>query len=450
MALLGCGEPPCGNADTPTAAVGQGNVLIVVLDDVGVEALAPWDIGPMPARTPTIDCLCERGLRFTQAWASPVCSPTRGEVQTGRYSRRQDLGTILLPNEALPYELPDNGGGLAKVAGRAGYRTGFFGKWHLAEPTHAMAASHPNRFGFDRFAGSIANLNTTTSGHERNDYCLWQRIEDGVSHDVVTYPTTTTVDDALEFVGRDVGPWLVVLSFNAPHVPLHRPPEELVGEPVQAFSRDHGMFLAMIEAVDSELGRFLRSLPPETLANTTIVLFGDNGTARAQIPPQLGLSEGKGSLAEAGVRVPVVVAGLGVLQPGVSDALVHVVDILPTVVELVGGHTDALLDGRSWLPVMADSAEAVHSVVYSSQFGNVGGPPVDLDRALRGPRHKWMVGSDGVQRFFEVGPDRLDQGADLLLGTLTPDEEAELERLRSELAALEKSFAQESGRPVAK
>jgi arylsulfatase A-like enzyme len=418
-------------------------VLVVVLDDVGVEQLEPWGLAPQPARTPTIDCLCERGLRFSQAWASPSCSPTRSELLTGHYNRRTGVGTIFTPDDPL-VELSTDFDSLADVGRRAGYATGLFGKWHLAEPTSPGAATHPNRSGFDRFAGSLANLNTSTDGHVGNGYGGWQRIVDGVPGRTEVYPTTATVDDALDFVA-EVGdqPWLVVLSFHAPHVPFHWPPARLWGPQPWGVTFDQRRYLAMLEAVDTELGRFLRSLPDQQRADTHVIVMGDNGTVGEVIPEPLP-PVGKTTLNELGVRVPMVISGPAVERPGeVSDALVHVVDVLPTVADRLGVEHEAL-DGRSWGPVFLDPDAEVHETVASSRYFPLGlGEPSTLDATIRDATHKLVRHSDGVEELFEVGPDRLVEGPDLLDGPLTPEEEARLEALRAELEALDASVAED-------
>lgn len=450
LALLGCGEPPCG-ADAPASHGGGpgegGNVLIVVLDDVGVEQLGPWGLAPTPARTPTIDCLCERGLRFTQAYASPSCSPTRAEYLTGNYNRRTGVGTIFTPADRT-FELSTAWDTLPQVAARAGYATGLFGKWHLAEPTAADAATHPNRSGFDRFAGSLANLNTTSGGHLGGyGYGLWERIVDGVADDTAVYPTTATVDDALSFVD-EVGdqPWLVVLSFHAPHVPLHWPPAHLRGPQPMEVDFDERRYMAMLEAVDTELGRFLRTLPDPVRADTHVIVFGDNGTPGEVIPEPLP-PIGKTTLHELGVRVPVVVSGPAVEQPGsVSDALVHVVDILPTVAERLGVEHEAI-DGRSWGPLFLDAGATVHDHVASARFFPLGeGEPDSIDKMIRSATHKLEVHSEDGEQLSEVGPGSLREGENLLEGPLTEAEEAQLAGLRAAMQALDDSV--EAGWPA--
>jgi len=444
LGLSGC-QPPCGRdlppVDAGTGPGGGGNLLVVVLDDVGVEQLSAWGPASFPARTPTIDCLCERGLRFTQAWASPACSPSRAELLTGRYNRRLGIGTIFTPS-ATPFELSTSEDTLPEVVGRAGYATGLFGKWHLTEPTQPGAASHPNRSGFDRFAGSIANINAALAGHEANSYDEWEYIVDGEAQRSTRYPTTQTVDDALDFVG-EVGdqPWLVVLSFHAPHIPLHWPPSRLYREAQPALSGDHQQYLAMLEAADAEVGRFLRRLPRADRADTTVVLLSDNGSTLDMIDPALGAVGAKASTQELGVRVPVVVSGPAV-RPGVSDALVHLVDVLPTLADIAGAAPEAELDGRSWRPLFTDPSAQVHETIATAKFRPLGlGEPEVLTRAVRSATHKLMVSSTGHETLHRVGPGQLVEGEDRASDPSEADA-AQLASLREALSTLDASVAE--------
>ena len=431
---LGCAEAPCGDVGAP--ADRAENVLIVVLDDVGVDQLGAWGIGPRPARTPTVDCLCDRGLRFTQTWATPICSPSRAALLTGQYPSRYGLGGILTSSD-VAYEVPTDLDGLGHLGRRAGLATGFFGKWHLATPDQPGALDHPNRAGFDRFAGSLANLNVSHQGPGALTYAEGERVVDGVPRHTREYPTTAVVDDALDFVA-DVGePWLVVLSFHAGHVPLHRPPPHLLDAPlVDGGSPDATNYLAMIEAADHELGRFLRRVGDDTLARTTVVFTTDNGSKRSFIAVD---GDGKGSLTAAGQRVPTVWAGPGV-PVGVTDAVTHLVDVVPTVADALGVEV-AGVDGRSWGPLAADPAAEVHDVVHAALFREVGGAPVgNLRSAVRDATHKLRVDASG-EALLRVGPDRLDEER-VEPAAYTDADALAYARLRAALTAFDASFVE--------
>ncbi len=447
--LVGCAaEAPCGEPGAPSADPERpGNVLVVVLDDVGADQLAPWGLAEDTAVTPTIDCLCERGVRFTQAWSSPTCSPTRSELLTGRYNRRTGVGQILSSEEA-PYALPTSEDTLGDLARRAGLATGYVGKWHLTSAELPDALTHPNRSGFDRFAGTLGNLKRAAELPDGDfGYSRSQEVEDGEVHLTRAYATTETVDEALSFVRRADGPWLLVVAFHAAHVPNHEPPGRLIEGSLPSSPSDLAVYQAMIEAADHELSRLLRRLDPDTLADTTVVLLGDNGTPGEVLPPALHPDRRKGTMFEGGVRVPLVVAGPGVEAPGrASDALVHVVDVLPTVGELLGVAPEAsVLDGRSLVPLLADPAgPGGHDTVASFLHSPVGASsPKELLVAIRDDFHKLVRQWDGAEELYAVGPTTLFEGDDLLDGHPDEARDAVAARLRAELDALEESFRAE-------
>jgi len=452
-AMLGSScQPPCGRDEAPVDAQagpgGGGNLLVVVLDDVGVEQLTAYGLGKHTARTPTIDCLCERGLRFDQVWASPSCSPARAELLTGRYNRRTGIGSIFGPRTTNGHEMPTEEDTLPRVLSRAGYRTGLFGKWHLTDPNTPDAATHPNRSGFERFAGSIGNLNATTSGERHQFYSEWERVADGAAAMTTRYPTVQLVDDALDFVDEVEGePWLVVLSFQSPHVPLHWPPGRLWRDVEPGYSVDHQRYLAMVESVDHELGRFLRRLPRDVRADTTVVLTSDNGSHRSMVDPTWPIRGAKTTVYELGVRVPLVVTGpaLSAGRGESTDALAHLVDVLPTFAEIAGAVPEADLDGVSLGAVLADPAADARTTVATAKFLPMGldRPHRPLTRAIRDATHKLVVNPDGREELFLVGPEVVVEGDDLLRTGVSAEDQAHLEALRDALAEVEEAVTRE-------
>ena len=209
LALLGCGSP------TPTAITPPEtppNVLVVLIDDVGVDKLQLYGSDLAPP-TPTLDRLAAEGMRFDRAYAAPVCSPTRGILLTGNHPSRNELGWIvdtgnregMLPLEAvtIPEALPDE------------WSNSAVGKWHLAGPSAEHYLDHPNLSGFDWYAGSPGN-----PAYAGDGYYNWDRNENGVITESPVYMTTDTVDTALERIATLEEPWFVYVAFNAAHGPL--------------------------------------------------------------------------------------------------------------------------------------------------------------------------------------------------------------------------------------
>lgn len=445
VAALACApEPPCGRVGEPTGAGSRGNVLLVVLDDVGIEQLGAWGVGTYPAHTPTIDCLCEVGVRFSQAWGASVCSPGRAEILTGRYARRYGIGDILADGGA-PYALPDEEETLGELLGGAGYETAYAGKWHLASHGLHDAPSHPNRSGFDRFAGSLGNLANASAepADEALGYYRYERVLDGRPEVVEAYATTQTADDAIAFLDDARSPWLVVLALNAPHAPLHAPPPHLLGWRPSPRS-DVERYRAMLEVADRGIGRVLRSLDPDVLADTTVVLVGDNGTPAHALGPPFLRAHGKHTLFDGGIRVPLVVSGPVVRRPGVADAVVHVVDVLPTLAEIAGAVPSRPLDGESLLPLLDDHGLPGHDTVATFlSWPNGALQPAREAHAIRDQAYKLQTGSDGSVALFEVGPGAPVEGEDLLASGPEPEHLAAMRDLEAALAALEDRFEED-------
>ena len=417
-------------------APAQRNLLLVIADDVGVDRIGAYGEHPAPGRTPTIDRLAREGVLFRNCWSNPFCSATRATLMTGRYGFRTKIGRLAGPAaRGLALEewiLPE----VLRSGAEGAYAAGLFGKWHLAG--EGQSRTHPTDSGFDRFAGTLENL--------RGDYDRWTRVVDGEAAACEVYATTQTVDDALGFVEECDGPWLVVLSFHAAHHPFHAPPEELhdfelAGDPDDSPGAHHR---AMVQALDTELGRFLDELGPERVAATTIVFAADNGTPGPAIELPFLADHGKGSVHEGGVNVPLIVAGAGVEARGSEcGALVNTTDILATLCELAGFDAqavlpdDVVLDSRSLVPYLtAPQRPSLREFVYAEKFFPHGDGPYRLQaRAIRDARYKLVTrAARGEDLFYDLLEDPFEQRD--LMPELDDDQRAACDRLRREMARL--------------
>jgi len=443
----------------PKAPLGS-NVLIVVLDDVGTDKLASYGAGPEAPPTPHIDALAERGVTFRNAYAAPSCSPSRAAMLTGRYPRRFGFGTPLRARREV-YELPLSEVTLPQVLGQSPlyYRNSAVGKWHLSTYNSSNSLRHPHAAGFEWFAGSLANLSATSTPSERGNYFHWEKNANGRIAFTESYATSDTVDDALariQVMGSN-SPWLLYVAFNAAHLPLHAPPTHLTAGAPVASSVDR--FDASLVALDTELGRMLDSIDPAVLENTTVIVVSDNGTP-ADVSRHPGTG-GKGSLAESGIRVPLIVAGPHVERPGTqSDALVHVVDVFATAVEIGGVEPGDIrnpagervsIDGVSLLPYLRDpTAPSQREFVYQDMFAPNGpGPYLEDERMVRDARYKLVEDTDGRRMFFDLA-GRSDDGPDLLATEDLGDEErAAFARLRAQLTRTRAILDADKGAPAA-
>ncbi len=371
-------------------AAAQDNVLLILADDLGVDMLGCYGLGSDLPPTPNLDALAAEGVRFERAWSNPLCSPTRATILTGRYSFRTQLGTIIHPNgPALsPQELT-----IPRMLDQRsphGYDHAVIGKWHLGQ--NHEPADHPNQVGFHYAEGPRENFGLGPTFFSYTEYV------NGVPRPVARYATSETVDDALAWIGQAAEPWFCYVAFNAPHDPWHHPPPHLFTVPVPNIDprgAPRAFYKAAVEALDSEVGRLLGRLDPELRARTTVVFLGDNGTPRQVTVPPFDPAKAKLTVYEGGVRVPLIVSGPAVAEPGrTCDALVNASDLFATILELAGvddlSQHPVPLDSVSFVPYLVQPGCApLREFVYTEAFfPNGGGPYEPLARAIRGERYK--------------------------------------------------------------
>lgn len=410
----------------PAQAQQRPNVLLMVADDLGVDAIGCYGTGPAPAATPNIDQLAASGVRFTRAMATPACSPSRACLQTARYPFRTGVGVAVLPGrtglQASEWLLPE-------MMQAAGYATGAVGKWHLGD---ALGPATPNNSGWSRYAGNLHGYLPS--------YTNWTKVVDGVQVPTATYAVTDNVDESLQWIQSQPGPWCLMVAFDAPHAPYHVPPAHLHSRNLAGLdpqTQPLPFYKAMVEALDTEVGRLLAGIPPAVLANTNVVFTADNGTAPEVVEFPQRPWRAKGTLYQGGIRVPLIVKGPSVVNPGrTSAALVDMVDVMPTVGAMAqvpaGMHAPAgtVVDGQSFLPVLADTSSSVRSWSYSEQFML----HTSSGYAIQSARYKlirftwwWFV----YEEFYDLQVDPLEQN-DLLQCAMTDDQLMALRALRSE------------------
>jgi arylsulfatase A-like enzyme len=417
----------------------------VVLDDIGVDKIGAYDLHDHPAPTPTLDGLAADGVRFDAAWATPMCSPTRAALLTGRLPGRTGVGELIAVDESQDWL--DGEDTLPKVLARSphgAYTSALTGKWHLGAIDDV---DHPARAGFAHHAGSMNNPGVATeSDGARRGYSHWQKNTDGALAFTDTYMTTDTVDDAIDQLRTLPEPWLLYVPFNAAHVPWHLPPDDLHDLTPGATPSNADKLDMMIAALDTELGRLLDAMTAAQRASTTIVVVGDNGTNGDVTRPPVDPDRGKGTLFEGGIRVPLIVVSPLVAEPGrTSDALVHVVDVLPTAAELAAVDLDdgVRRDGRSWMPLLTDpDAPWDREFLVSQHFAPNGFDPTTRGYAVRDDRYNLIATlpadtAEWHHRLFDLGAGSLDEGPDLLESALSGEAQQAYDRLTSELDALD-------------
>lgn len=400
------------------------NVLLVVADDFGVDNLASYQLGNDLPSTPNLLALAARGVQFTNAYAYASCSPTRAALLTGRHPVRTlvgrhirhdlnsnpTIGTLRGSELTLPK--------LLDLAG-TGHRHACFGKWHLHDATFAPTAA-VDLGGFGQFAGSLAA--------DVPNYFAWPRVAQGQTSTCTTYATTQVTDDALAWIGAQTQPWFCYLAYHAPHAPFHLPPAGLYTRQVGNPPSPRDLYLAMVEALDHELGRLFATLGPNTLTNTLVVFLGDNGTPQSLAVPPFRPYRAKTTPYEGGIHVPLLVAGPGVVTPGRRvDALVSAVDVFATLAEVTGARGAVppwlATDGISMVPYLQNPTQApLRSFVFAEEFtGNQWPAPLQNGyTVVRNDRYKLIHRLGGLVEMFDLLADPFEHQDLLLQGVLPP------------------------------
>ena len=449
------------------------NILLIFGDDMGLETLASYGLGENPPTTAALDELANQGLRFTNFWSQPVCSPTRATVITGRYGFRTGIGRAVGNGPPMPdppakpewasYERPRGGMGVAgeppfsllpeefslpmafKVNADLGYATAAIGKWHLADASNGWV-DHPNLVGFDHFSGLVEGVT--------DSFFSWNKVVDGEVTGATGYTPVDKADDAIRWIERQGSdPWFLWFAFNLPHVPLHLPPEEtwqsdyshLDPESIPDEMSD-AYFAAMIEAMDTQIGRILSSLDPDVRENTYVIFLGDNGTSSNNVSAPFRPGRAKGSIYEGGVNVPFIITGPGVARGAVSEVLVNSTDLFVTIMEMAG------IDPAESVPdeVTHDSVSFFHALsnpdapsrrdwLYADRF-NGGLPGVASgDYAMRDRRYK-LVRFRGEEELYDLREDPYEY-VNLLAGELSREEQAAYHSLNEQILTLRASPA---------
>lgn len=337
------------------------SVIVIMADDQGWGDLS--FNGNQSINTPYIDGIAQEGLVFDNFYVSPVCSPTRAEVLTGRYHFRSGIYGTSAGGERLNLEEST----IAEAFQQAGYATGLFGKWHSG----TQGPYHPNERGFEEFFGFCSGH----WGHYFNPILEHNGVltkEDGYISDIFT-------DKTLEFIekqGED--PFFVWLAYNTPHSPMQVPDsywEDLEIDSMKQLevARDTlhtKAAYAMVQNLDDNVGRILQLLRDKDLEDNTIVVYlTDNGPNGYRYNG--GMKGIKGSTDEGGTRSPLFMQWKNHLEHRVVTENGGAIDLFPTLAGLTGIEplTDLPLDGMDLLSGSPDLTERILVQHWNGRIG---------------------------------------------------------------------------------
>ena len=334
------------------------NIIVILADDLGYNDVG--FTGPTEIKTPNIDRLANNGVIFTNGYVThPYCGPSRAGLLTGRAQARFGMENNVSYQSDDPHMgLPLSEITFAKRLQKVGYQTAIFGKWHLGGAPHFQ----PNQRGFDYFYGFL------DGGHHYmpeqvhvggEGYALPIMRNSGVA-EFDEYLTTALSKDAGKYISESSDkPFLMYLSYNAPHAPLQAP-QKFIDKYAHIKDENRRIYAAMVDAMDEGIGKVIESLKQKQVFDNTLIFFlSDNGGVYPEAwLPDLDWADnspfrrGKVALLEGGIHVPFIAHWPNKIPKGMKfDGLVSSLDIAATSVALAGADSsDGKLEGVNLIP----------------------------------------------------------------------------------------------------
>ncbi len=373
------------------------------------------------SQTPTLDALAAEGVCLTQHYsASPVCAPARASLLTGRYPHRTGALDTLEMRGLDRLALRERT--IADHLGAAAYATGLVGKWHngALDPRY-----HPNRRGFDEFAGFSGGWSPYV------DYRLDRN--GAITKSDGRYMTDVLTDEAVAFVERHrAEPFFLTLAYSAPHFPFHALEDDLAPfRETGAFTTAVSHIYGMIRSMDRGVARVLEALERHGLDENTLVLFtSDNGpqfTGAGEMDSRrfnCGFAGAKLLVYEGGIRVPMIAHWPAAFAGGRElHDLVHFTDWLPTLLAAAGvdAPRDVKLDGIDVLPLLRGERGSVPPQRFWQW--NRYTPVAECNAAMRDGR--WKLVLPAIDELLH--PTAADLQIDIL-SKMQPDQHTALTR----------------------
>jgi len=404
-ALFGCG------AQSAKVELEHPNIVVIYVDDLG------WgDVGyhGSDCRTPHIDRLASQGVELDRFYASPMCTPSRAQLLTGRHALRTRTHRNIRWSE--DHGLPQVERTLADCLLDAGYATSLVGKWHLG---HRRPEHHPLSQGFEHYYGHLSGW-IDYQTHERNGQVDWWR--DGQPSGDEGYATDLLAAEAVRTIEtrEKSRPLFLCVTFNAPHAPIHLAP----GRTPRRVGEVRLLYETMVASLDDGIGAILDAIESEGISEDTLVFFASDNGGDTRYGASNGTLRGdKFTTFEGGVRTPAILSWPGRLTPGRSEQFITNLDILPTLCSAAGVGVPEV-DGVDLADaLLAGEIEARDQIFFYSSNGAV------THSALLTPPHKLVrearEGGKAREWLFDVAADEREER----------DLSGANERLRAELSA---------------
>lgn len=351
------------------------NVIVIYADDQGWTDLNSF--GGTDLYTPVLDSLGASGVRFTQFYsASPICSPSRASMLTGRYPQRAGLQEMASSDEGVA-GMSNEQYTMGELFRDAGYKTAHIGKWHVGYTKETM----PNAQGFDYsygfMGGCIDNYSHFFYWDGPNRHDLWKNGTE--IHEDGAYFPNLMVRETNAFMEKNKNnPFFIYFAINIPHYPLQGEEKWLKYYKEKGVASPRDKYAAFISTMDEKIGLVLHKLRELGLDENTIVIFQPDQGFSEEVRTFRGggtagdLRGAKFSLFEAGTRVPAIISWpKGIKGNQVRDQFASNIDWYPTLAEYCGIKLpNRKLDGKTLTGIIKDkNAPAQHQVFYWRQGG---------------------------------------------------------------------------------
>ncbi len=374
------------------------NVIIVLTDDQGYGDLSCH--GNPVLKTPNLDRLHGEGVRFTDFHVSPMCTPTRGQLMTGRDALANGAMNVSSGRTLLRREIPT----MADFFASSGYRCGQFGKWHLGD----NYPYRPHDRGFHEAVWYPSSHISSAPDHWNNDYFDDTYRHNGRLEAYRGYCTDVFFGEAMRWMKETAAagrPFFTYLALNAPHGPLWVP--QKYRDLYKDQPRNVAGFFGMLANIDENMGKLDAFLRENKLRDDTILVFMTDNGGTAGVPVfNAGMKGKKIELSDGGHRVPCFVRwpGGGLRAAGDVGELAQVQDLLPTFIDLCGLERpkDAAFDGASLAKLLRGKEERLADRMLVIQFSRMNAPrPTKGDAAVLWK--KWRLVQD--KELYDVGVD---------------------------------------------
>ncbi len=394
---------------------GHPNILLIIADDMGLDATPGYSEGVIKPSMPHLDQLASQGIIFENVWSYPLCSPTRASMLTGKYGYR--TGVLSVENNYISSSETSIQRYL-DLNTESAYAHAHIGKWHLSKYNQTTV---PNDMGIGYYAGLMQGGLT--------DYYNWNLNINGTAEICEEYNTTKLTNLSIDWIKAQDKPWFCWLAYSSPHTPFHYPPAEMHNKSGDT-DDNLSMYMAMLESIDFEIGRILDALDQQTIDNTLIIFVGDNGTTKEVLQSPYRGRKGKGSLYQGGINVPLIVSGKGVTRKNARDEnLINTTDLFATIAEVAGAGIISYQESYSFKNLLSSEIKGLREFNFSEiDHGD------NYRYTISDGEYKLITNNDSDDELYNLLDDPYESN-DLFNSSNSSDAEA-IQKLRLQAATI--------------